>query len=80
MNDPFLNSNNGFQNEENNLKSSPQEDVQISPQNKQQMQKLFLILIGVGLVIGIFSAWGIVTIMSQFGLTEKTNQIEQLRN
>ncbi len=52
----------------------------ISPQKKKEFQKLFIILLVIGLIIGVFAAWGVVTIMSNFGLTEKTNQFEKLHN
>jgi len=58
--------------------SADNEVEKISPQKKQEIQKLFIILLAIGLVIGIFTAWGVVTIMNNFGLTEKTNQFEKL--
>ncbi|WP_330204963.1 hypothetical protein [Cyanobacterium sp. Dongsha4] len=58
--------------------SADNEVEKISPQKKKEIQKLFMILLAIGLVIGIFTAWGVVTIMNNFGLTEKTNQFEKL--
>lgn len=58
--------------------SADNEVEKISPQKKKEIQKLFIILLAIGLVIGIFTAWGVVTIMNNFGLTEKTNQFEKL--
>lgn len=73
---------NPFESEQNyhyNLDSSTDnEEENISPQKKKEFQKLFLILLIIGLIIGIFTAWGVVKVMSNFGLTEKTNQWEKI--
>ncbi|MDJ0660984.1 MAG: hypothetical protein QNJ42_16065 [Crocosphaera sp.] len=44
-----------------------------------QAKKVFLILLAGGLSIGVIVSIGVIKLMSYFGLTEKTNQIEIIR-
>lgn len=75
--------NNSFEPEQNSHYQvnslTNEEEENISPQKKKELQKLFIILLIIGLVIGIFSAWGVIRVMNNLGLTEKTNQWEKLQ-
>lgn len=74
--DPENNSNNLNLNQEDNL----EEYEKISPRKKKEIQKLFLILLSVGLVIGLIVSVGIVKLMTHYGLTDKTPQFERIKN
>jgi hypothetical protein len=52
---------------------------QISPRKRQEFQKLFLILLTIGLVLGVIASVGIVKLMNNLGLTEKTPQFERIQ-
>lgn len=52
------------------------EQQKVSPQTKRNLKKLYIILISVGLLLGAITAVGVVKILTQFGLTEKTPQFE----
>jgi hypothetical protein len=75
MNNPFFDPNN-FSSEDF---SENQTDETPSPQTTKTLQKLFAILISIGLVIGIVTSVVIVKLMNKYGLTEKTNQLEQIQ-
>ncbi len=53
-----------------------------SPQTERQQKavkqarKIFLLLLGSGLLIGVIVSIGVIKLMNYFGLTEKNNQIE----
>lgn len=49
-------------------------------QRKQNLQRLFLILLAIGLVLGGLLAVGVIRLMIRFGLTESQPQIEELQN
>ena len=51
-----------------------------SEQTVKTLKKFIAILLSIGLVIGIISAWTIAKLMDRYGLTEKTNQLEQIQN
>ncbi|MGF1535142.1 MAG: hypothetical protein ACFB4J_01480 [Elainellaceae cyanobacterium] len=57
--------------------SSP-EDKRVE-QRKQNLQKLFLILLAIGLVLGGLLAIGVIQLMIRFGLTESQPQFEPFR-
>ena len=78
MNNPFFDPNNQFNNLDRDLDDAQDNEVP-SEQTTKTVRKFLLILISIGLVIGIFSSWIIVKLLNQYGLTEKTNQIEQIR-
>lgn len=42
----------------------------------KQARKIFLSLLGGGLLIGVLVSIGVIKLMNYFGLTEKSNQIE----
>ena len=77
---------NNFDPQNNNNYQFPQLDddleikEQISPQKRKEYQKLFLILLSVGLVLGAIVSVGIVKLMNHFGLTDKTPQFERIQN
>ncbi len=77
MNNPFFDP----QNQSDNLNNNDRFDTneQPSPQTTKSLRKLFTILLSIGLVIGIISSVVIVQLMNKYGLTEKTNQMEQIR-
>jgi hypothetical protein len=58
----------------NGADSSNNEAVRIT---KRQAARLYIILLVLGLSIGAVTAWGLVTVMSRFGLTDNQPQIEQ---
>lgn len=75
--------NNSFfepENDSNNYNSNPENDLeeyeQISPRKKQEIRKLFITLLTVGLIIGVVVSVGIVKLMNHFGLTDKTPQFQ----
>ncbi|MBL1209597.1 hypothetical protein [Geminocystis sp. GBBB08] len=78
MNNSFFNNDN---NDENNLESlkDNEEMENISPQKKREFQKLFIILLTVGLIIGGIVSIVLIKTMSKFGLTEKTPQFERIQ-
>lgn len=43
---------------------------------KQKLKRFLLILIGIGVVIGILTSIGVVTVLDQFNLTDDSPQIE----
>ncbi len=45
----------------------------------KQANKVFLVLLASGLSIGVIVSIGVIQLMNYFGLTEKTNQIEIIR-
>jgi ABC-type antimicrobial peptide transport system permease subunit len=51
----------------------------VSPQTERKIKRLFLILVSVGLVLGVIAAVGVVKMLNQFGLTEKTPQFEHIK-
>ncbi len=76
---------NNFDPQNNNNYEFPQLDnvensEQISPEKRKKYQKLFLILLSVGLVLGAIVSVGIVKLMNHFGLTDKTPQFERIQN
>lgn len=58
----------------NGFNSSDSESVRMT---KRQATRLYIILLVLGLAIGGLTAWGIVTLLSRFGLTDNQPQIEQ---
>jgi len=56
-----------------------EEIKEISPQKKREFQKLFIFLLTFGLIIGVIVSVIFIKVMTKFGLTDKTPQIEQLR-
>ncbi|MDJ0845171.1 hypothetical protein [Crocosphaera sp.] len=44
-----------------------------------QAKKVFLVLLASGLSIGVIVSIGVIKLMNYFGLTEKTNQLEIIR-
>lgn len=75
---------NNFDPQNNNNYEFPQLDnvenyEQISPEKRKKYQKLFLILLSVGLVLGAIVSVGIVKLMNHFGLTDKTPQFERIQ-
>jgi hypothetical protein len=53
-------------------------DEKVSPKTKSEIQRLFLILLSIGLVLGVVVAFGVVKVLHNWGLTEKTPQFEHL--
>ena len=45
----------------------------------KQARNVFLILLASGLSLGVLVSIGVVTLMNYFGLTEKTNQMEIIK-
>jgi hypothetical protein len=75
MNNPFFNPNN-----DNNNQQIDQEELEkISPQKKREFQKLFIILLTIGLIIGAAVSVVLIKVMTQFGLTDKTPQFERIQ-
>lgn len=79
MNNSFFNNDNN--NDENRLEylQEKEEIENISPQKKREFQKLFIILLTVGLIIGGIVSVVLIKTMSKFGLTEKTPQFERIQ-
>ena len=77
MNNPFFDPNNQSERmyDDDSVDTNPEQ--QVSKETKREVQKLLVILISIGLVIGIATSWIIVKLMNKYGLTEKTNQLEQ---
>ena len=75
MNNPFFDPNNLPDDDFNNNQT---DDIP-SPQTTKTLKKLFTILISLGLIIGIVTSAVIVKVMNKYGLTEKTNQFEQIQ-
>ena len=56
-----------------------------SPRTERQQQavnqakKIFLVLLGSGLSLGVIVSVGVIALMNHFGLTEKSNQIETIQ-
>lgn len=78
MNNSLFDPENNNNYQDNQLENL-EEYEQISPQKKRDIQKLFLMLLSVGLVIGIIVSVVIVKVMNHFGLTEKTPQFERIQ-
>ncbi len=76
MNNSFFDPENNNNNYNSNQQENLEEYEQISPRKKREIQKLFIILLTVGLFIGIVVSVGIVKLMNHFGLTDKTPQFE----
>ena len=75
MTNPFFDPQDQFDNyDDNETEETP------SQQTVKTLQKFIAILLSIGLVIGIISAWTIAKLMDRYGLTEKTNQLEQIQN
>ena len=79
MNNPFFDPQNQNDSLFDNFNDDKGEETP-SEQTVKTLRKFIAILLSIGLVIGIISAWTIAKLMDRYGLTEKTNQIEQLRN
>ena len=79
MNNPFFDPNNQSDRmyDSDSVDTNPEQ--QVSKETKRAVQKLLVILISIGLVIGIVSSVVIVKLMNKYGLTEKTNQLEKIR-
>ncbi|MDJ0601532.1 MAG: hypothetical protein QNJ37_22140 [Crocosphaera sp.] len=45
----------------------------------KQARNIFLVLLATGLSIGVIVSIGVIKLMNYFGLTEKTNQMEIIR-
>ncbi|BAQ65336.1 hypothetical protein [Geminocystis sp. NIES-3709] len=56
-----------------------EELAKVSPQKQQELKKIFILLITIGLVIGAIVSFGLIKVMSKFGLTEKTPQFERIQ-
>jgi hypothetical protein len=63
----------------NNNNNDSFEEEKVSPQTERKIKRLFLILVSVGLVLGVIAAVGVVKMLTQFGLTEKTPQFEHIK-
>jgi len=59
--------------------SDSKELAKISPQKKREIQKLFMILLTIGLVIGSIVSFAIVKALNKLGLTDKTPQFERIQ-
>lgn len=46
--------------------------------NKKRLERLFAILLGIGLSLGVLLAVGLIMVLNKLGLTEKPNQIEKI--
>ena len=57
--------------------SSVPKDAERFEQARRSAQRLYLILLAIGLSIGVITSVGIVSLLQRFGLTEVPNQIEQ---
>lgn len=75
MNNPFFDPNNL---PDDNFNDKQTDDIP-SPETTKTLKKLFTILISIGLIIGIISSVVIVKVMNKYGLTEKTNQFQQIQ-
>ena len=78
MNNPFFDPQNQTDQIFNN--DDFEKDEKPSEQTVKTLKKFIAILLSIGLVIGIISAWTIAKLMDRYGLTEKTNQLEQIQN
>lgn len=78
MNNSLFDPENNQNNQDNHLENL-EEYEQLSPRKKKEIQKLFLTLLSVGLVIGIIVSVGVVKVLNHFGLTEKTPQFERIQ-
>lgn len=47
---------------------------------REAFKKLYVILIVIGVVIGLFAAIGVVKVLNQWGLTDPPNRIEERTN
>lgn len=76
MNNPFFDPNNLV--EQNSVDEQTTNETP-SPQTTKTLKQFFAILVSIGLLIGIITSIVIVKLMNQYGLTEKTNQLEQIQ-
>lgn len=79
--DPNPNQDDNYNNNGNgNGKDFDREELaKLSPQKRREFQKLFIILITIGLVIGTIVSFALIKVMTKFGLTEKTPQFERIQ-
>ena len=75
---------NGFQasKPEFNQKSNSNDETEYINQRslaktKQKLQRIFLVLMAIGLVLGIFLSIGVVAILNKLGLTNKPDRIDR---
>lgn len=66
-------------NNQNNNDDYFDEDEKVSPENKRKMQRLFIILLSIGLVFGIIASVVVVKVLNHFGMTDKTPQFEHIK-
>ena len=79
MNNPFFDPHNQSDSIYDNSSSDREDNEVPSEQTTKSLKKIFTILITIGLILGIISSWIIVKLMNKYGLTEKTNQLEQIQ-
>jgi hypothetical protein len=60
----------------NNDNDDNDKEEKVSPQTETKIKRLFLILLSVGLVLGGIAAFGVIKLLNQWGLTEKTPQFQ----
>ncbi|MGI0483148.1 hypothetical protein ACN4EE_20490 [Geminocystis sp. CENA526] len=77
--DPNPNQDDNYNNNGNGKEFDREELATLSPQKRREFQKLFIILITVGLVIGSIVSFALIKVMGKFGLTEKTPQFERIQ-
>ncbi|MEC4986036.1 MAG: hypothetical protein SAJ37_23725 [Oscillatoria sp. PMC 1068.18] len=58
---------------------SPNVDSRSVQKNVKNFQRIYIILVVGGLIIGGFVAWGVVSALSRLGLTDSQPQIQQTR-
>ncbi|MBZ8180992.1 hypothetical protein [Oscillatoria salina] len=58
---------------------SPNVNTPSVQKNIKNFQRIYLILVVTGLLVGVFVAWGVVSALNRFGLTDSQPQIEQTR-
>ena len=78
MNNPLLDPQD-YPSSDSNQNDDSDIQEKISPRKRREIQKLFFILLAIGLVIGTIVSVGIVKLMNHFGLTEKTPQFESIQ-
>jgi hypothetical protein len=79
MNNPFFDPNNQSDNIYDDTSSGRENNETPSEQTTKTLKKFFTILLTIGLIIGIITSVVIVKLMNRYGLTEKTNQLEQIK-
>ena len=79
MNNPFFEPNNQSDSIYDNSSSNREDNEVPSEQTTKSLKKILIILMSIGLIIGIITSWVIVKLMNKYGLTEKTNQLEQIQ-